>query len=156
VGDLRGEGTSSTDWPTGGLTLANKQINTATANTIFLDADDTTSGPAATMADIRGVLVYNDTVTGDYGICYNAFGGAQQVTNGTFAACGTPWASPAWSSDRRPQSLTQLHEPAPRPPDDDRRPGCRSHSSAQAAGSTAHRTRAPLTRQGCKRATSST
>jgi hypothetical protein len=78
------EVTSSTDWPAGGQLLANRQINQATAAVVFLDADDRASGPAATLADVRGVLVYNDTVTGKYGISFNAFGGAQQVTAGTF------------------------------------------------------------------------
>jgi hypothetical protein len=84
------EVTSSTDWPAGGQTLANKQINQATSAVAFLDADDRASGPAATLADVRGVLVYNDSVTGKYGICFNSFGGAQQVTAGTFTVV---WAA---------------------------------------------------------------
>lgn len=80
------EKSSSTDWPVGGQTLSGKSIDQATAGVVFLDATDTPSGAAATLSDVRGVLVYNDSGSAGqkYGICYNSFGGAQAVTAGTF------------------------------------------------------------------------
>jgi hypothetical protein len=77
-------------WAQGGQTLANKQLRppdaTALADTIYFDGDDTASGAAATLSNIVGAFVYDDSTTAtpvDLGICYNWFSGAQQVTNGT-------------------------------------------------------------------------
>lgn len=78
------EKSSGADWPAGGQTLANKQINQGTSAVVFLDADDRASGAAATLTAVTGVQVYNDTVAGKYGISFNSFGGEQSVTAGTF------------------------------------------------------------------------
>lgn len=80
------EKSSSTDWPVGGQTLGTKVVDQATAATAFIDAADTPSGPAATLSDVRGTLVYNDSGSAGqkYGLCFNSFGGAQAVTAGTF------------------------------------------------------------------------
>jgi hypothetical protein len=73
-------------WTTpGGLALASVTSG-FTSNVYTLDAADTANGSAATVADTRGVLVYDDTLTtpvADQGICYNAFGGLVAVTAGT-------------------------------------------------------------------------
>lgn len=81
-----GEKTSSTDWPAGGQTLAGKTVSVATADVVMVDATtDTASGAAATLADVHGCLVYDDTLSPNkHGLCYNYFGGANSVTNGTF------------------------------------------------------------------------
>jgi hypothetical protein len=71
-------------WQAGGLALSGKSIDAGTANTVFLDAADTASGAAATLTNVFGVLVYDNTIAGKYGLCYNSFGGAQSVTAGTF------------------------------------------------------------------------
>lgn len=78
-------------WAQGGQSLANKQLRppdaTALNDIVYWDADDTASGAAATMSNINGTFVYDDSTTAspvDLGICYNYFGGPQQVTNGTF------------------------------------------------------------------------
>lgn len=74
-------------WAAGGVTLANQTLNSATANTVFLDADNTASGAAATLSNVYGCLVYDDTLAApvaDQGICYNYFGGVNSVVNGTF------------------------------------------------------------------------
>lgn len=72
------------EWPAGGLALAGKSIDSTGAGVVFLDANDAASGASATLADVRGVLVYDDTLSGKPGICYLSFGGAQAVTDGQF------------------------------------------------------------------------
>lgn len=74
-------------WPQGGVALAGQTLNSATSDVVFLDANDTASGSAATLANIYGCLVYDDTLAApvaDQGICYNYFGGTNSVVNGTF------------------------------------------------------------------------
>lgn len=77
----------SGQWATGGVALTSPTINVGTADVVFWDAADTASGSAATLADVYGSLIYDDTLTtpvADQGICYLYFGGANAVTNGTF------------------------------------------------------------------------
>ena len=79
--------TSSTDWPVAGVTLASKTLTTPTSGVVMFDAADTASGAAATLANVYGVLVYDDTIASpvaDQGVCYNYLGGANNVTAGTF------------------------------------------------------------------------
>ena len=74
-------------WAAGGVALSGTSLNSASAGIVFYDANDTASGAAATLANVFGCLVYDDTLTtpvADQGICYNYFGGAQSVTAGTF------------------------------------------------------------------------
>lgn len=74
-------------WATAGVALAGVVVSTATAGVVFFDANDTASGAAATLANVFGVLVYDDTLTtpvADQGVCYNYLGGTNSVTNGTF------------------------------------------------------------------------
>lgn len=73
-------------WAQGGVALASKVIDVATAGVIMFDAADTASGSAATLANVYGCLIYEDTLTtpvADQGICFNYFGGVQSVTSGT-------------------------------------------------------------------------
>jgi hypothetical protein len=72
-------------WAVAGQTLAGQSLDQSVAATVFFDGTDTASGAAATLANVFGCLVYDDTVTAtaDRGICYNYFGGSQSVTNGT-------------------------------------------------------------------------
>lgn len=73
-------------WAQGGVVLASMDVAVA-AGIVFYDALDTASGTAADLANVFGCLVYDDTVTApvaDQGICYNYFGGANSVVNGTF------------------------------------------------------------------------
>ena len=81
------EQTESGQWAAGGVALTSPTINVGTADVVFWDASDTASGSAADLANVYGCLVYDDTLTtpvADQGICYNYFGGANSVTNGTF------------------------------------------------------------------------
>lgn len=74
-------------WAQGGVALGSQVIDRATADVVFFDAADTASGSAADLANVHGCLVYDDTLTtpvADQGVCYNYFGGANSVTNGTF------------------------------------------------------------------------
>jgi hypothetical protein len=73
-------------WAQAGVALAGITINSGTADVVFFDANDTASGSAATLANVYGCLIYDDTLTtpvADQGVCYNYFGGTNSVTNGT-------------------------------------------------------------------------
>lgn len=81
------EVSESGQWAAGGVALTSPTINVGTADVVFWDAADTASGSAADLANVYGSLVYDDTLTtpvADQGICYNYFGGANSVVNGTF------------------------------------------------------------------------
>jgi hypothetical protein len=81
------EVSESGQWAAGGVALTTPTINVGTADVVFWDAADTASGSAADLANVYGCLVYDDTLTtpvADQGICYNYFGGANSVVNGTF------------------------------------------------------------------------
>lgn len=78
-----------TQSPAGGIALGSISLNSATSAVVFFDAADTATGAAATLANIYGAFVYDDTLTtpvADQGISYNYFGGAQSVTAGQFTA----------------------------------------------------------------------
>jgi hypothetical protein len=72
-------------WAVAGQTLAGQSVDASVAATVFFTGTNTASGAAATLANVFGCLVYDDTVTAtaDRGVCYNYFGGSQSVTNGT-------------------------------------------------------------------------
>jgi len=72
-------------WPAGGATAASLTITTPSTGVIMFDAADTASGASATLANVFGSLLYNDTKTtpvADQGVCYNYFGGTNSVTSG--------------------------------------------------------------------------
>jgi hypothetical protein len=72
-----------TEWDAGGEPLTGVTF-APTAAVLKFDATDTPSGgSSATLANVYGCLVYDDTV-GDQGVCYNYFGGVNSVTDGTF------------------------------------------------------------------------
>ena len=72
-----------TEWDAGGEPLTGVTF-APTAAVLKFDATDTPSGgSSATLANVFGCLVYDDTV-GDQGVCYNYFGGTNSVTDGTF------------------------------------------------------------------------
>lgn len=74
-------------WPQGGVALTNQVLNSATSDVVFLDADNTASGSAATLSNVFGCLVYDDTLAApvaDQGICFNYFGGSNSVVSGSF------------------------------------------------------------------------
>lgn len=73
-------------WDAGGEAIANPTVNAGTAGVVFWDGDNVASGATATIANAWGCLVYDTTAggTANRGICFNYFGGANSVTNGTF------------------------------------------------------------------------
>jgi hypothetical protein len=73
------------DWPTGGQTLGTKTVDVTTADVVKVSAANVASGSTADISNAVGCLVYDNTLTPDkLGLCYNFFGGANSVTNGTF------------------------------------------------------------------------
>lgn len=74
-------------WAQGGVALTTPDVTNPTTVTAMFDAADTASGSAADLANVYGCLVYDDTLAApvaDQGVCYNYFGGANSVVNGTF------------------------------------------------------------------------
>lgn len=78
-----GNEVTDTGWPAGGQALASNDV-TQSSDVVKLDATDTASTGNVTLANVYGCLVYDDTVTSDYGVCFNYFGGVQSVTGGSF------------------------------------------------------------------------
>lgn len=77
------EVSDGTEWDAGGEPLTGVS-SSFTSNVYKFDATDTPSGgSSATLANVYGCLVYDDT-TADHGICFNYFGGTNSVTDGTF------------------------------------------------------------------------
>lgn len=73
-------------WAAGGVALASV-TSSFSSSTYTFDAADTASGSAADLANVYGCLIYDDTLTtpvADQGVCFNYFGGANSVVNGTF------------------------------------------------------------------------
>ena len=77
----------TTEWDAGGEPLVSNDLTFSTTTAKF-DANDTVSGgTSATLTNVYGGLVYSDTVTtpvADQGACFNYFGGANSVSDGTF------------------------------------------------------------------------
>lgn len=78
----------ATNWVAGGRALASKTFTSPATGVAMFDAADLAGGGNVTLANVYGCLVYDDTISGgsiaDQGVCFNYFGGAQSVTNGTF------------------------------------------------------------------------
>lgn len=80
-----GEVSDGAEWAAGGATLT--PTSGATGTTYSFDSTDTVSGSSATLTNVFGALIYDDTLTSpvaNQGVCYNYFGGGHSVTNGTF------------------------------------------------------------------------
>lgn len=81
------EVSDGTEWNAGGEPLTSVTSSFA-SNVYTFDAANTPSaGTSATLANVYGCLVYDDTITtpvADQGVCYNYFGGTNSVTDGTF------------------------------------------------------------------------
>lgn len=82
-------------WASGGIVIGTTVLDVSTNGIVMFDGADVASGSAATLANVYGGLVYDDTLTtpvADLGLCYLYYGGAASVTNGTltvqFAATG--------------------------------------------------------------------
>lgn len=78
------EVSQATYWPAGGRPLASMTITTIAGGIVMFDAADTaTNGSAATLSNVYGSMIYNDTNANNQGVCYNYFGGVNSVTSGT-------------------------------------------------------------------------
>jgi hypothetical protein len=73
-----------TDWPAAGVAIASPAVTNPSTGVVMWDATDVASGSTADIANAYGCLVYDDTLAGKPGICFNYFGGANSVTSGTF------------------------------------------------------------------------
>lgn len=74
------------EWAQGGVALAGQSLDSSVADTVFFDANNLSSGASATLANVFGCLVYDDTLAApvaDQGLCFNYFGGTNSVTDGT-------------------------------------------------------------------------
>ena len=82
-----GEVSDTTEWAAGGQALDSVTF-APTANVLKFDAaDEVSAGTSATLANVYGCLIYDDTLTtpvADQGLCFLYFGGANSVTDGTF------------------------------------------------------------------------
>jgi hypothetical protein len=81
-----GNEVTATGWTAGGLALSSV-TSTFSTNVYTFDAADKAGGATDTVTAAYGVLIYDDTLASvvvDQGICYNAFGGSNSVTSGTF------------------------------------------------------------------------
>lgn len=77
---------TATGWPSGGLALASV-TSTVTTNVWTFDAADRAGGASDTVTAAFGILVYDFSIATPVvkqGLCYNAFGGSNSVTSGTF------------------------------------------------------------------------
>jgi hypothetical protein len=86
--------TLNSNWVAGGRALASKTYSVltagsqTTASAVNFDAADLAGAGALTITNAFGCLVYDFTITAGtvakQAMCFNYFGGAQTVTNGTF------------------------------------------------------------------------
>lgn len=81
------EVSDAAEWPVTGQALGSV-TSTFSSNVYTLDAaDEVSDGTSATLANVYGGLIYDDTIAApvaDQGICYLYFGGVNSVTDGTF------------------------------------------------------------------------
>lgn len=72
-------------WAQGGVALVSPAVTNPSTGVAMFDADNPASGTAATLVNVYGVLIYDDTLAtpvADQGVCYNYLGGLNSVTNG--------------------------------------------------------------------------
>ncbi len=80
------EVSDGTEWDAAGEPLASPDVTQSTTTVKFDGTDTVSGGSSATLANVYGCLVYDDTSASpaDQGVCYNYFGGTNSVTDGTF------------------------------------------------------------------------
>jgi hypothetical protein len=82
-----GEVSDAAGWPAGGLPLDRLLPGAgfdSAGNNIVFGGEDLPSTGLVTLANVFGDLLYNNWLVSNGGAAYHYFGGAQQVTNGTF------------------------------------------------------------------------
>lgn len=90
---------SGTGYTTKGATITSPTI-AATGGVLTFDGTDTSWGPGATIADVRGRIVLDDTTTNDNLIVATTFGADYAVTNGTLTVQES--GSGIWTLDYTP------------------------------------------------------
>lgn len=82
-----GEVYEAGQWAQGGVALSSPSITVVSNTASWAPTANTASGANATLAGVYGCLVYDDTLTtpvDGQGVCYNYFGGANTIADGTF------------------------------------------------------------------------
>jgi hypothetical protein len=81
------EVTDATNWVSGGRALASKTFTSPSSGVMMFDAADLAGGGTMTVANVFGVLVYDNSITAGtvakQGVSFHYLGGAQGVTAGT-------------------------------------------------------------------------
>lgn len=87
---------SGTGYTAGGATLSGKSAAIDSGSSSLCFTAGNPSWTSATLSNVYGDLVYDSSISGgtvaNQGMCFNAFGGAQSVTGGTFTI---QWATPS-------------------------------------------------------------
>lgn len=76
---------SSTQWPAGGVSIGSPAMSQSVADTVYFFGNNPASSAGATLSNVYGTLVYDDTLTtpvANQGVCFNYLGGNNSVTNG--------------------------------------------------------------------------
>lgn len=74
-------------WAQGGVAMTSLTFTAPASGVAMFDAADVASGAAATLTNVYGVLVYDDTKTtpvADQAVVWNYLGGANSIAGGTF------------------------------------------------------------------------
>lgn len=72
------------EWPQGGQDLDSITSGFSSNVYTFDAANEVSTGTSATLSDVRGCLIYDNTLAQNYGLCYLSFGGSNSVVDGTF------------------------------------------------------------------------
>jgi hypothetical protein len=81
------EVSDAAEWPSTGQALGS--VTSAFSSNVFTfdAADEVSDGTSATLANVYGGLIYDDSIAAPVakpGVCYLYFGGVNSVTDGTF------------------------------------------------------------------------
>lgn len=74
-------------WPAAGRALSSVTSSHSSGTWTFDASDLSSANSTTTLVDNYGCLIYDDTAStgvADQGLCFNYFGGAQQVTSGLY------------------------------------------------------------------------
>lgn len=80
------EVSQSVQWPAGGVALTSMAVTVPSSGVVKFTAANPSSGSAATLANVYGTFIYDNTKTtpvAKQGVCFNYLGGPQSVTAGT-------------------------------------------------------------------------
>lgn len=78
------EVSDAAEWPAGGQQLDSVTSGFSSNVYTFDAANEVSTGTSATLSDVRGCLIYDNTIAQKYGYCFLSFGGSNSVVDGTF------------------------------------------------------------------------